>query len=241
MQPNANGSTGDRAAPESSPWALQLAARIEKRSPPTTAAVAAAAALATIRLLDDPRSRPGGLWHDAVTTWNGKRIRKLVRRARASAWDRAQTVAGVTVERNGAEVRAFVPSPMDQAPREVTKLQIRSTPLDDITPIPELPDIEPGTLVIAITPYFDMTWGKQAAQAAHAGQRAWMTADAGTVLAWKRAGEPIAVLHPAEQLWHGLDDVATTRIHDGGFTEIPPGTNSALAWFASPRPTQITP
>jgi len=214
-----------------SPWALQLAARVEKLSPPTTAAVCAAAALATIELLDDERSQPDGIWHTAVTTWNGERIRKIVRRARASAWERAQTTSGVTVERDDAEVRAFVPSPMNQAPREITKLQIQSTPLDDVEQQATLPPMAAATLVLAITPHFEMSWGKQAAQCAHAGQRAWMLANDDTVAAWTSAGRPISVLHPTESLWADLDNVATTRIHDGGFTEIPAGTNSSIAWF----------
>lgn len=220
-------------APDSeSPWALQLAARVEKLSPPATSAICAAAALATISLLDDERAQPGGIWHRPVSTWNGKRIRKIVRRARASAWQRAQSVSGVTVVYAGAEVRAFVPSPMDQAPREVTKLQIQSTALDTVEPQSELPELTPGALVIAVTPHFEMSWGKQAAQCAHAGQRAWMTATDDLVGAWHESGRTITVLHPDAQLWDGLDDVATTRIHDGGFTEIPPGTNSSVAWFS---------
>ena len=231
-----NGSEAAKAVedgPVESPWALQLAARVEKLTPPTVAAVCAAAALATIALLDDERSQPDGIWHDPVSTWNGARIRKIVRRARASAWDRAQGVSGVTVDRNGAEVRAFVPSPMDQAPREITKLQIQSTPLDAVDTIDALPNLTPGSLVLAITPHFDMSWGKQAAQCAHAGQRAWMTAPAETVEAWVHSGRPIEVIHPEPELWDSLDEIATTRIHDGGFTEIPPGTNSSIAWFAS--------
>ena len=46
----------------------------------------------------------------AVAAWNGDRIRKIVRRGRASAWERAQLPDGVTVERDGAEVGAFVRS-----------------------------------------------------------------------------------------------------------------------------------
>lgn len=214
-----------------SPWALQLAARVEKLSPPTTAAVCAAAALATIALLDDERAQPDGIWHTSVQTWNGKQIRKIVRRARASAWERAQSVGGVTVQHDGAEVRAFVPAPMDQAPPEVTKLQIQSTALDEVEPIGALPNLAPSTLVIAITPHFAMSWGKQAAQSAHAGQRAWMFADPTVQAAWDEADRPLVVLHPDASLWDALDDVATTRIHDGGFTEIPPGTNSSIAWF----------
>lgn len=216
---------------DESPLALQLAARVEKIDPPTVNDICAAAALATIRLLDDERSRPGGDWHDAVQAWNGARIRKLVRRARASSWDRAQTPDGVTVMFGGAEVRAFVPGPMDQAPPELAKLQIQSTPLDDPEIIDELPTLPAGALVIAVTPLFDMSWGKQAAQCAHAGQRAWMHASAAELHDWSTADQAIVVLHPVADLWSQLESTATTAIHDGGFTEIPPGTNTTLAWF----------
>jgi hypothetical protein len=54
------------AEPSESPRALQLAARVEKMDPPTTAQICAVAALATIELLDDERSHPGGEWYEAV-------------------------------------------------------------------------------------------------------------------------------------------------------------------------------
>lgn len=213
------------------PWALQLAARVEKLDPPTTAAICAAAALATIELLDDPRSAPDGEWHEAVSTWNGARIRKIVRRGRAAAWRRAQVPDGVTVERDGAEVRAFVPCPMDQAPEALAKLQIQSSPLDDVVRVDEVPPVE--GLIIAVTPHAEMSWGKQAAQCAHAGQWAWMRSDPVVVAAWDAAGRPITVIHPTESLWTARCDDAPVQIHDGGFTEIPAGTKTALAWWAS--------
>ena len=117
------------AEPSESPRALQLAARVEKMDLPTTAQICVVAALATIELLDDERSQPGGEWHEAVAAWNGDRIRKIVRRGRASAWRRAQEHAGVTAERGGVEVRAFVPSRRDEAPEGITQLQIQSSPL----------------------------------------------------------------------------------------------------------------
>lgn len=216
---------------EDSPWALQLAVRVEKTAPPTTDAVCAAAALATIALLDDVRSGPGGPWHDAVMTWNGARIRKLVRRARGSAWQRAQSVDCVTFERAGAEVRAFVPCPMDRAPAEVTKLQIQSTPLDDVDTRAEVPALVAGTLAIGVTPLVEMSWGKQAAQCAHAGQRAWMLANPGTTSAWHAAGRPVAIVRPDAELWPVVVERASVTIHDGGFTEIPAGTNTTVAWW----------
>ncbi|MFK8026410.1 MAG: hypothetical protein AB8G26_20820 [Ilumatobacter sp.] len=217
-----------------SPLALQLAVRVEKVDPPTTAAICAAAALATIALLDDQRSAAGGAWHEAVSAWNGDRIRKLTRRGRGAAWLRAQRPAGVTCSRDGAEVRAYVPGPLDAAPEELAKLQIRSTPLDEIELVDARPVCEATpTLLIAVTPHVEMSWGKQAAQCAHAGQWAWMRADADLVDAWDRVDRPIRVLHPTDALWADLVADAAVEIHDGGFTEVPAGTKTAVACWST--------
>ncbi|MFT4866208.1 MAG: peptidyl-tRNA hydrolase [Ilumatobacter sp.] len=222
----------EAAEPSESPRALQLAARVEKSDPPSTAQICEVAALATILLLDDERSQPNGEWYDAVTAWNGNRIRKIVRRGRASAWRRAQEPDGVTAERGGVEVRAFVPSRLDEAPEQLAKLQIQSSPLDDVEPIDVLPDV--AGLIIAVTPLVEMSWGKQAAQCAHAGQWAWMRSDVEMVSRWDAAGRPITVVHPNQQRWAELAEIAPVQIHDGGYTEIPAGTKTALAWWAEP-------
>ncbi len=214
-----------------SPLALQLAARVEKVDPPTTAAICATSILATIALLEDERSQPDGPWHAAVTAWNGDRIRKIVRRGRASAWQRAQEPDGVTVERDGAEVRAFVPGPLDQAPEALGKLQIQSTPLDDVVVMDAVPQVT--GLFVAVTPEFEMSWGKQAAQCAHAGQWAWMRSDASIVGRWNAIDRPITIVHPTRRLWSSLVQSAPIQIHDGGFTEIPAGTKSAVAWWSA--------
>jgi peptidyl-tRNA hydrolase len=215
----------------SSPLAMQLAARVERLDPPKTAEICAAAALATIALLDDERSRPGGNWHDAVDAWNGARIRKIVRRARGSSWLRAQEAEGVTIERDGCEVRAFVPCPLDRAPDQVARLQIQSTSLDEIEPVAEAHAV--SGLLIAVTPEFEMSWGKQAAQCAHAGQWAWMRSDPTIVGQWDAAGRPLTIVHPTPELWLRLIELAPIQIHDGGFTEVPAGTKSAIAWWSA--------
>lgn len=217
-------------ADEPVPLALQLAARVEKVDPPEVDDICRAAVLATIALLDDERSAAGGPWHDEVTAWNGSRIRKLVRRGRGAAWDRAQEPRGVTVAVGRAEVRAFVPGPMDDVPEAVAKLQIQSSalPEPDRTEAP----VEGVGLVIAVTPEVEMSWGKQAAQCAHAGQRAWMTADPESRQVWDDLGRPVTIARPTRDGWPALVDAATTRINDGGYTEIPAGTLTAVAWWA---------
>ncbi len=217
---------------EESPLALQLGVRVERNRAPAVADICRAAALATIELLADRRSAPGGAWHEAVAAWNGARIRKLVRRGRGSAWLRATEAEGVTVSLDGVEVRAFVPGPMAEVAGPVAKLQIQSTDLpaparvDHVAPV--------GGLTLAVTPDVDMSWGKQAAQCAHAAQRAWMTTGPDEQAAWARAGRPIRVVHPTPELWRELLDSATTVIRDGGYTEIPAGTTTTCAWWHRP-------
>ncbi len=220
-----------------SPLALQLAARVEKSTPPTVRDICEAAVLATIALLDDERSRPGGEWHEAVAAWNGRRIRKIVRRGRASAWERAQAVPGITVTHRRAEVRAFVPGPIDAAPVDLAKLQIQSTPLEEPQREESLPpaEVEGEVLLwIVVTPEVSMTWGKRAAQCAHAGQLAWQRAPAEQVEAWQRNARDVRVVHATPSLWRALVPLADVTVHDGGFTEIPAGTLTAIALWSSP-------
>ena len=220
-----------------SPLALQLAARVEKIDPPLVDDIYAAAALAVIELLDDERSQPTsalggpGEWHDAVAAWNGARIRKIMRRGRASPWLRAQDIPGVTVTVGTAEVRAFVPGPLDEAPRDLAKLQIQSTALDEPELISERPPIGVGELVIAVTPDLEMSWGKLAAQCAHAGQRAWERASAEGRDRWRAMGSNVRLLHPDAALWDELRAGPVEEIHDGGFTEIPAGSLTAIGWI----------
>ena len=220
------------SAGEPAPWAMQLVARVEKVEPPSGLEVAAAAVLAVIGLLDDERTQTEGAWADALDAWqqHGK-IRKLVRRARATAWQRAQEPAGHTARHGRAEVRAYVPSPMDAVPPEVAKLQIRSTPLD----APEQP-VDRRGLVIAVTPEVEMSWGKRAAQCAHAGQLLWRDSSPDERTAWIDLGRPVSIVLPDQQGFDELAnsataDSATVTVRDGGFTEIPAGTLTAAAWW----------
>ncbi len=227
------GGTGGDDGPESTaPLALQLAVLVERTDPPTADQAAVAAALATVALLDDGRSGPDGPWHDAVSRWNGARIRKIVRRARGGDWRRAQEVEGVTVTVDGVSARAFVPGPIDRVPRPVARLQIQATPLED-SPTVSAVEARPG-LLVAVTPEVTMTWGKRAAQCAHAAHRAWQRASPERRAAWTAAGRPVDVVHPDAARWAELVDRADVEIRDGGFTEIPSGTRTTVARWVDP-------
>jgi peptidyl-tRNA hydrolase len=196
--------------------------------------VFAAAARGVIAMLDDHRNLPGGAWHDAIASWNGARIRKIMRRARGAAWEKAQAVPGLTVLHDTAQVRIFVPGYIDEAPPELAKLQIQSTPLDEPGMTTELTPPERATLTIALNPGVDMSWGKRAAQVAHAAQRCWETFDRNDRLDWNADGRLVRIIHPSPKLWDTIRAESSTTIRDGGFTEVEPGTLTAAAHLDRP-------
>jgi peptidyl-tRNA hydrolase len=213
--------------PSGVPWAMQLAMDDDRRSRPTHLAVCAAAAAAVVTLLSDPRaSQEDGEWHDRVQRWLSGPIRKVVRRGRGVRFEAVQELPGVLVERSGARVRAFVPSPIDEVPLALAKLQVGGTDLPERGE-PAAP--VPGGLTIVLTPLVAMTTGKAAAQSGHAAQLALAAMDSRARGAWQEAGWPIRVLMPGADQWRRMERSARVAVHDGGFTEVPAGTRTALA------------
>jgi hypothetical protein len=203
-------------------WAMQLALRVEKAAPPSHLAVCEAAAMAAVTLLADPRSAPGGEWHEAVASWESRRIRKVVRRARGARWDAVGHLPGVLVDHEGAQARAFVPGPVTEVPPEISKLQVGGTdlPRDDE---PKPPPAVPYALV-SLNPGVAMTTGKAAAQCGHAAQLLLRA-----VGAWP--GLRVRVAEPDD--WRSAVAEADVSVHDGGFTEVAPGTMTAVARLVS--------
>jgi len=199
-------------------WAMQLVLRVEKNAPPPHLAVCAAAAMAVVTLLTDPRSAPGGEWHEAVGAWESRRIRKVVRRARGARWTALDELAGVLVDHEGAPARAFVPGPVTEVPPEISKLQVGGTDLPrDEEPKP--PPAPPYAL-LGLNPGVTMTTGKAAAQCGHAAHLLLRA-----IGAWPGLG--VHVAEPAD--WNGAVAEADAVVRDGGFTEVAPGTMTAVA------------
>ncbi|GAA4626226.1 aminoacyl-tRNA hydrolase [Actinoallomurus vinaceus] len=199
-------------------WAMQLALRIEKAAPPAHLAICEAAAMAVVRLLADPRSAPGGEWYDAVAGWEVRRIRKVARRARGARWVALAELPGVLVDHDGALARAFVPGPVTEVPPEISKLQVGGTDLprdDEPKPPPE-----PPYALVTLNPHVAMTTGKAAAQSGHAAQ-----------LLLRARGEwpglRVRVLEADD--WDRSVAEADVAVRDGGFTEVAPGTMTAVA------------
>jgi len=200
---------------------LPLVVRIERDAPPTRTDALEAAARAVLLMLTSARPE----WAEAVHAWDGQRIRKVVRRARGAEWRRAHDVDGLDVEQGSAQVRVYPPVPVDAWPPDLARLQVRDTELDD----PEPPAAAaPGIAVILLSPHVSMTAGKAMAQAGHAAQLGYRSLSAAQRGSWHAAGFPLAVRDATPAQWEQALRAGAPVVHDGGFTEIEPGTQTAL-------------
>ncbi|MER5902879.1 peptidyl-tRNA hydrolase [Streptomyces mirabilis] len=230
----------ERTARDEAPqYVLPLVVRIEKAAPPARTDALETAARAVLTILSDERSlggggtsllersrELGGEWAQAVRDWQDARIRKVVRRARGAEWRRAEALPGITVTGKSAEVRVFPPVPLDGWPKDLVKLQVSGTDLDD----PEPPvDADPTAPVLWLNPDLDMSAGKTMAQAGHGAQLAWWELSDEERAAWRDAGFPLAVRTADPARWSGLTTSGLPLVRDAGFTEIAPGSCTVVA------------
>ncbi|MGI5378915.1 peptidyl-tRNA hydrolase [Streptomyces sp. CA-251387] len=206
-------------------FVLPLVVRIERAAPPARTDALETAARAVLVILSDERSVGDGEWAQAIRDWEDARIRKVVRRARGAEWRRAEELPGITVAGRSAEVRVFPPVPLDGWPKELAKLQVSGTHLED--PVPA-GDADPSAPVLWVNPHLDMSAGKAMAQAGHAAQLAWWELSDEERGAWREAGFPLAVRTADPGRWRELTAGGLPLVRDAGFTEIAPGTTFAV-------------
>ncbi|SEC21234.1 peptidyl-tRNA hydrolase [Streptomyces sp. TLI_105] len=207
-------------------FVLPLVVRIERDAPPSRTDALETAARAVLEILTDDRSLGEGEWAQAITDWQDARIRKVVRRARGAEWRRANTLPGITVTGAEAEVRVFPPVPLDGWPKELAKLQVSGTDLDDPAapgPVPE------GAAVLWLNPELDMSAGKAMAQAGHGAQLLWWAMPDADRKAWREAGFPLAVRTATAEDWSELTASGLPVVRDAGFTEIAPGSCTVVS------------
>ena len=136
--------------------------------------------------------------------WQDARIRKVVRRARGAEWRRAEALPGITVTGKSAEVRVFPPVPLDGWPKDLARLQVSGTDLDDPEP-PLGPD--PAVPVLWLNPELDMSAGKAMAQAGtRRPARVVGAVGRGLATLWRDAGFPLVRPHA------GAGPVARTHL-----------------------------
>ncbi|WP_018547186.1 aminoacyl-tRNA hydrolase [Streptomyces sp. LaPpAH-108] len=214
------------ARDEAPQFVLPLVVRIERDAPPARTDALETAARAVLLLLADERSAGDGAWAETVRNWEDARIRKVVRRARGAEWRRAQTLDGITVTGTAAEVRVFPPVPLDGWPKDLAKLQVSGTELDDPEP-PAAPD--PALPVLWLNPDLRMSAGKTMAQTGHAAQLAWWALSDAARTAWHTTGFPLTVRTATPAHWAELTTSGLPLVRDAGFTEIAPGSATVIA------------
>jgi peptidyl-tRNA hydrolase len=215
---------GDRdLAPQ---FVLPLVVRIERAAPPPRTDALETAARAVLLMLADERSAGDGAWAQSVRDWQDARIRKVVRRARGAEWRRAEALPGLTVTGKAAEVRVFPPVPLDGWPKDLARLQVSGTDLDDPEPPP---GADPTAPVLWMNPDLEMSAGKAMAQAGHGAQLAWWELSDGERTAWRDAGFPLAVRTADPARWPALTTGGLPVVRDAGFTEIAPGSCTVVA------------
>ncbi|MBD0735088.1 peptidyl-tRNA hydrolase [Streptomyces sp. CBMA29] len=230
-------------------FVLPLVVRIERDAPPARTDALETAARAVLTLLSDERATADdGEWAQAVRDWQDARIRKVVRRARGTEWRRAASLPGITVTGSGsgsdtdagtagvppAEVRVYPPVPLDGWPKELAKLQVSGTELDDPEPPSPLDSGDPRP-VLWMNPDVTMSAGKAMAQAGHGAQLAWWELSDADRDAWRAAGFPLAVRTPSPALWTRLSTSSLPVVRDAGFTEVAPGSATVVADHPSLR------
>ncbi|MFI5805967.1 aminoacyl-tRNA hydrolase [Streptomyces sp. NPDC051561] len=215
---------------EAPQFVLPLVAHLEKTAPPARTDALETAARAVLVMLSDERSlgegEGEGEWAQVMRDWQDARIRKVVRRARGAEWRKAAALPGITVTGKSAEVRVFPPVPLDGWPKELAKLQVSGTDLDDPEPPGEPDRTRP---VLWMSPDVDMSAGKAMAQAGHGAQLAWWELTDEQRTEWRDAGFPLAVRTAEAAHWRELTASGLPLVRDAGFTEIAPGSCTVVA------------
>jgi peptidyl-tRNA hydrolase len=216
----------DASRDEGRQYALPLVIRVERAAPPARTDALEGAARAVLRFLADPRvAEPDGEWAAAARAWEDARIRKVVRRARGAAWERACALPGITVALRSAEVRVFPPVPVDDWPVDLAKLQVAGTDFEDPVP-PAAPAA--GLPVLWLNPELPMTAGKAMAQAGHGAQLVWWQLGPATRSEWVDVDFDLAVRMAGREQWAELLESGLPVVTDGGFTEVAPGSATVV-------------
>ena len=83
-----------------------------------------------------------------------------------------------------------------------------------------------------LNPDLEMTAGKAMAQVGHAAQLGLMAVDPATAQTWRVGGFPLAVRTAGRGRWAELLRRDLRVVRDAGFTEVAPGTCTAVAEIA---------
>lgn len=208
-----------------SPWAMQCV--VNENTEFSDLELAHALAVAVANFLD--RTRHNTEWAKAVDTWKEGRIRKIIRRAKNARWDKVQDEEGLTTTHNGITIRVFVPCAMDEIPANIKKCQVSGIKTDKPREYRTIP--ETGSyLMIFLNESLNMTAGKSAVAAAHVAHLMAEKLTEEDYAVWSNNGFPLAV-STLTSVGDWLEDYAAVTIHDGGLTEVEPGSITAIGFW----------
>lgn len=202
---------------EETPYALPIVIRLEKGSEGTILEADAFKAVgsALLAMLSDDK------WDDEVKAWMRGRIRKIVRRARASAWSNLLEKEHYYAKVGNAEVVILKPYILDEISSDIKKLQVQGIELEKSSG-----PLAPSSLLIAMNPEIPMSSGKAMAQFGHAVQIAVLNSPVDVLEAWEKSGFPISVA-----AWEETE-MPFVEVRDAGFTEVASGSLTCRAKFS---------
>lgn len=209
-----------------SPWALQCV--VNEATEFSENALSQALALAVVHFLDEAKSNAE--WTTAVERWKQGRIRKILRRARNAKWDKLAHEAGVTTVHNGIEIRVFVPSAMDVIPAAIKKCQVSGITVKENEYL-KSEDTLP-CLAIFSNRTLEMSPGKAAVACAHVAHLMSEKLLPEDYDKWKSLGFPLWT-STLGQVNPWIESFADVVIHDGGLTEVEPGSITAIGVWMS--------
>lgn len=209
--------------------AMQIALHIPKTPIPERTSLLEAAAQAVVAVCLDDRAVSDEEWNRGLTQWYSHLIRKIARRGRNKAWADVQKLPGVTVDVNGAQARAFVPSAVADVPAALKKLQIKGTDVPVDTRAGSSP--VDGVPLIAVNADLGMSVGKAAAQVGHGSMLLAAARDLVWVRAWAAQNFRLQVReYPESRLQDLAKRPGAVVVRDAGFTEVDPDAATVVAY-----------
>lgn len=160
-----------------------------------------------------------------LKSWTSGRIRKIVKRAKASAWNKVVELPHFAGNYEGTQVIAFAPMRISEQPKELKKLQVTGLNSELTAPMPA-----DGTahLLVKVNASLGMSTGKLVAQVGHAVQLFLAYGEKDQILDWNSTGSRLRVIK-AENLSETA--ISGIVVHDAGFTEVPSGSLTATAEY----------